>query len=276
MTDTTVDTSQTVPPAIEAEARDYGWTPKEDFRGPADKWQPANEYLEWAKRNGRMPKSEFDEFKRQFPAIRRENAELKTELGQVKETLKEFVEFSSKAEQRAYERARREIEQKAETAAASGDQAGVRQAMADLDNLQKPQDRPKPTETTQQKPPIDPTIQDWIERNSWYIKDRALNGYATDVYGELERSAPGMSVEERLAETKKRTIDKFPEKFGINPARENATRSVAEPSGNAAPRRNARTYENLPPDAKAACDKFVKTIPGYKREDYVRDFDWES
>lgn len=275
MTDTTVDTSQTIPPAIEAEAREYGWTPQDQFRGPSEKWQPADQYLDWAKRTGRVPKSQFDEIRRDFPVIKRQNDELKAELGQVRETLKEFVEFSSKAEQRAYERARKDIEAKAETAAAQGDQAGVRAAMADLDALQKPQERPKP-EPTQTQPRIDPAIQDWIGRNDWFNKDRSLNGYATDIYGELERSAPGMSVEERLAETKKRTIDKFPEKFGINPNRENATRTVAEPSGTPSRRTNGRTYENLPADAKAACDKFVRTIPGYKREDYVRDYAWES
>lgn len=275
MSDETVDeiTEQTSP-VSEAEARDYGWTAKEEFKGPAEKWRPADEYLQWAKQSGRLPKSEFDEFRRQFPAIRRENGELKAELGEVKQTLKEFVEFSSKAEQRAYERARKEIEAKIENAAANADQGAVRAGMAELDRLEKPHVAPEPKKTADVAPKVDPAIQDWLDKNQWYTRDKALNGYATEIYGELERSAPGMSTDERLAETRKLTIEKFPEKFGINPNRERAG-SVAEPRGDTGSRKRGKTYDDLPADAKKACDKFVKQIPGFKREDYLRDYEWE-
>lgn len=276
MSDVTVaDGGEALPnPAIEAEAKDYGWTPKDDFKGPADKWRPADEYLQWAKSSGRVPRKEFDEIRRQFPAIRKENKELKDKLGEVETALKEFVEFSGKAEQRAYERARKEIEGRIEAAAANADQNAARAAMAELDKLEKPQPKSEPKKANgQDVPKVDPAIQDWLDNNQWYTKDRTLNSYATDIFGDLERNAPGMSTEERLAETKKRTMDKFPEKFGINPDRDRAS-AVAEPR-TAGARRNAHSYENLPPEAKKACDKFVRTIPGYKREDYLRDYEWE-
>ena len=67
-------------------------------------------------------------------------------------------------------------------------------------------------------------------------------------------------------------MKEYPDKFG-NPRREQAS-SVAEPGSQAPRPKKGKTYDDLPPEAKAACDKFVRTIPGYKREDYVKEYDW--
>ena len=78
-----------------------------------------------------------------------------------------------------------------------------------------------------------------------------------------------------LAETKKRTMNKFPEKFGINTRREEPA-SVSTPSGQVTTQRSRKkTYDDLPAEAKSACDKFVKTIPGYTRDKYVAAYDWD-
>jgi hypothetical protein len=258
---------------VETEARDYGWAPKEQFKGPVDKWKPADEYLGWAKQVGRLPKSEFDAIKSQFPAIRQENQALKGELTEIKTTLNQFVEFSSKAEERAYNKARRELEARIETAATNADPVAARAAMAELEQL-KPEPKVEPKKVEAQTVAADPVIQDWISKEEWFTKSRALNAFATDEFGELERSKPGMPKADILAEVKRRTMEKFPEKFGINPARDNPV-TVASPSGQMRTPKRGKTYDDLPADAKVACDKFVKQIPGYTREQYVKQYDWD-
>lgn len=263
------------PDAHEQEAREYGWAPKEEFKGPESKWRPADDYLSWAKQAGRLPKGEFDELKKQFPAIRQENQQLKTQLDEIKGTLNQFVEFSNKAEERAYNKAKAEIEQRIEQAAANADPVAARAATAELQALKPEQPKPK---QEAEKPVVqfDPVIQDWIGKEEWFTKNRSLNAFATDVFGELEREKPGMSKAEMLAETKRRTVEKFPEKFGINPLREGAA-PVGTPSGQGAVRKSSKkTYDDLPAEAKHACDKFVKQIPGYTREKYVAAYDWEN
>lgn len=260
--------------ASEVEARDYGWAPKDQFKGPEGKWKPADQYLEWAKQTGRLPKSEFDEIKRQFPAIRQENQSLKAELGEIKSTLNQFVEFSSKAEERSYNRAKAELEAKIEAAANNGDAAGAKAGLRELEAL-KPESAPKPKADAAPTVPLDPVIQDWISKEEWFTKSPVLNTYAKDVFGKLESDKPGLSKAELLAETKRLTMEKFPEKFGINPMR-NGAPVVGDPSGATPPRKRGKTYDDLPPEAKKACDKFVKTIPGYKRETYVKDYDWDN
>ncbi len=258
----------------EQEARDYGWAPKEDFKGPESKWRPAEDYLSWAKQSGRLPKGEFDELKKQFPAMRQENQQLKSKLEEIQGTLTQFVEFSSKAEERAYNKAKTEIEQRIEQAAANADPVAARQATAELQALTPA--APKPVTETKPAVAVDPVIQDWISKEDWFTKDRALNAVATDIFGKLERDSPGMSQSDRLAQTKKLTMEKFPEKFGINPMREGAA-AVSTPSGQAAARKSSKkSYDDLPAEAKKACDKFVKQIPGYTRDKYVAAYDWEN
>jgi len=255
------------PNESEAEARKMGWVAKEEFRGDPDKWRPAEEFL--------------DRGKRILPIVLKDNERLQRNLDRVKDDLKELrestkeiVEFHTQAAKREYERGRRDIEAKIEAAAANADANTVRQEMVNLDNLTK-QNTPAPKKV-EPSIQVDPEIQDWITKETWFNRDRALNGYAIDVYDRLQRDKPGMTQAELLAETKRQTVDKFPEKFGINPNRENAA-SVATPSGgNGASRKNAKSYDNLPADAKKACDKFVKTIPGYTKEKYVADYDWEG
>lgn len=273
MSDAHAAEGDTSPDPHEVEARDYGWAPKDQFKGPETKWKPATEYLDWAKQTGRLPKSEFDEIKRQFPAIRQENQSLKAELGEIKSTLNQFVEFSSKAEERAFTRAKAELEAKIETAASNADPVAAKAAMRELEAL-KPE-APKPKADTAPTVPLNPVIQDWIGKETWFTRDKVLNAFATDTHEIMLRDKPGMSDGERLAETKRLTMEKFPEKFGINPMR-NGAAAVADPSGTTPPRKRGKTYDDLPAEAKKACDKFVRTIPGYKRETYVKDYEWDN
>jgi hypothetical protein len=273
-----------VPDPHEVEARDYGWAPKEEFKGPEEKWRPASDYLDWAKKAGRLPKGEFEELKKLGPAIRQENQQLKAQLGEIKDTLSQFVEFSNKAEERAFNKAKAEIEAKIELAAANADPVAARQATQELQAL-----KPEPAKKVAEERPapqknFDPEIQDFLAKENWYSavdshgtpKNPTLYTFATEVFGELERDKPGMATAERLAETKRRTMEKFPEKFGINPMREGAA-SVATPSGQAATRKSTKkTYDDLPPEAKKACDKFVKQIPRYTRDKYVAAYDWDN
>lgn len=253
---------------VEDRARRLGWVPKDDFKGDPERWRPADEFL-----------SRGEQI---LPILRRDNEKLHDKLSKFErmlaekdEATREVLEFTRKSEERAYQRARSDIQREIEAAAANADPNMVRQKMAELDQLE--QNKPVAPKVEKKDTPaaVDPEIQDWLSKNDWYARDRALNGYATDIWSQLERDAPGMTTAERLAETKKRTVDKFPEKFGINPKREGAA-AVAEPGSAATGRKKTgKTYEDLPADAKRACDRFVKMIPGYTKEDYIKNYEWD-
>jgi len=256
-----------VSPDVERRARNVGWVPKEEFRGDPAKHVTAEEFLQ---RSDSL-----------MPLLRRDNDKLHKRVNDLEGILKEtrdaqreLLEFTSKSEERAYAKARAELQAQAEAAAANADQAGVRHAMHQMEALEKPfKPSPRPVE---QPVNVDPTIQSWIAREDWYRNSQTLKGYAIDTFGEIEREHPGLTVEQMLDETKRRTMDKFPEKFGINPRRE-APASVATPSGGNAPtpKRNDRTFAHLPQESKNQFARMKRTIPDLDPEVFASYYQWD-
>jgi hypothetical protein len=217
-----------------------------------------------------------------LPLLQRDNEKLhrgmtrlEKRLEEQSRTFEEFQKFTSEAQKREYERGKREAEAKLDNAIQSADVDGARQARRELAELENNKPVPKTETKTETKQEVDPVFQSWMDENPWFGKDPALSGFANKVFAQLENSQPGQSHAERLAETRKRVVEKFPEEFGINPRREGAATVAAPQGGSAPPKKKGKTYDDLPPDAKKACDKYVRTIPGYTREKYCKDYEWD-
>lgn len=271
MSEAATETTETVQvePAIVDRARRLGWRPQEEYRGTRE-WVPADKFIETAENELPVLRENFRRLDSRYV---KDVGDLKTQLAEMKDTLKDFREFASRGEQRAYERARKELEDKRDVAVAHADTESFKAAQRELDELDKTV-KPKAVET--EKPKVeapDPAITAWIAENAWFTTDATMMAYAKAQDQFLMGTKPGMPVAERLAEVRERTKKEFPEKFG-NPRREQASTTVAEPGAPPSRQKKGKSYDDLPPEAKAACDKFVKSIPGFKREDYVKDYDW--
>lgn len=266
---TEAQTNGATPPPneIEDRARKMGWVAKEEFKGDPDRWRPADEFV--SRGENLLPILQANNRK-----LEGRLADMETKNKQLLETMEELTVFTRTATERERKKAREEALAEITEAAKTADPeraSRAAQTLSAIDAAPAPQRTEQRTEP--EKPKADPEIQAWIGENKWFNTSPKLNGYALETYGELERDAPGMSTAERLAETKKRTMEAYPEAFGMS--KRATAASVASPSGGPAPKKG-RTYDDLPADAKRACDKFVGTIKGYKREDYVRDYDWSS
>lgn len=256
------------PSEAEVKAMRLGWVPKDQFKGDPEKHRSAEEFLE--RGVNMLPLLQRDNEK-----LHRSMSRLEKRLEDQSRTFEEFQKYSSGAEERAYKRAKAELEGKLDNAIQSADVAGAQQVRRELAALED--DRPKPAKVEERsdKPKVEPVFQEFMDENPWFNSDPALQGYAVKEFGKLEREQPGRSQKELLAETKKRVMDKFPEEFGINPRREAASAVASPNGGTASPKKKGKTYDDLPADAKKACDKFVKTIPGYTRDKYVAAYDWD-
>lgn len=266
----------------ETTARRMGWRPKDEFKGDAAKWVDAETFV--AERWDDLPK-----LRRTVRDMETGFKRLEGQLKEQTEVFSNYRDFASRAEQRAYERARGELEAKLQVAVASADTEGFKQVQAELKQLEKDTPPGKPataaTTTTERKvdTPAEPPreITEWIAENPWFNSDLELHEAAKSLDAGLRASHPGMPYSERLAMVKERVMRNYPEKFGAN-ARRDAPSSVANPGGATPPRKKGKTYDDLPPEAKKACDKYVKTIPPdkngkkYTRDDYVRDYDWSD
>jgi hypothetical protein len=265
---------------IEPTARRMGWRPKEEFKGDESKWTDAESFV--AERFDDLPK-----LRRTVRDMTEKFSRVEGELRETKQVLTDFREFASRSEQRAYERARYELQAKQMVAVASADTEAYAKVQAEIEQLDKntkPQTTAKPAGETartdgQVVTPPPKAITDWIGNNPWFNDDQELHEVAKGFDSALKRAHPGMDLEERLALVKAKVQQNYPEKFG-NPRRD-AAGSVLTP-GASPQRKKGKTYDDLPAEAKKICDRFVKTIPPdrngkkFTREQYVAAYDWSG
>jgi hypothetical protein len=278
---------------LEAKARRMGWKPSEEFRGPQHLWKDADTYVRAGEQELPVLRERYRALDDRFSKQERELTTTKSAIEDVKKTLSDFVDFSHKSEQRAYDKAKKELMAQMRQATAMADTAAFDAAEARLNQVEQEQRQATVAVTTkveekkpdQFQPP--PEVQLWVNDNPWFNNDVTLRAYATALHGDLLSRSPNLSIRDNLAEVRKTVMDRFPDKFGgtrmekkvektetkENENRERAaavsTSSVTTESGNRQAAGKKKTYNDLPAEAKAACDKFVKEIPKYTREEYV-------
>ena len=113
--------------------------------------------------------------------------------------------------------------------------------------------------------------QRWVGENQWYSTNRKLGRFADGIAEEV--IADGYQGAAYFSELTKRVQDEFPEEFkNPNQSRPTGVEASGELSTTTS---KAKNYKNLPADAKAACDGFVKE--GFMtREAYVESYEFED
>ena len=270
------DTSNNAQPSAEVlhEAESQGWVPKERFRGNESDWVDAETFV----KRGREI----------LPILRKNNENLIKDLNQTKEQLKEFKEaaeefkkFQREAYERKaaeYERRIQEIKESRAQAISDGDGQKVN-ALDDAldaakDELKEAKQAAKDAEKTPTQPSsdaLDPGLQAWLDKNTWFGQDKRMTGIVNGIGESLRLEFPLLKGQEFLDKLDEVLAEEFPNKFG----KQTPTSRVESGSGRASrgSSSNAQTYDNLPAEAKAACDRFVKQKL-MTREQYVADFDW--
>jgi hypothetical protein len=206
----------------------------------------------------------------------------KASMNELRATTEEFKKFQSEA----YARKAQELETQISTLKQARSQAisdgdGTKATAMDdiIDGLKEEVREAK--ESAKAKPVVkeastslDPSLQSWLGRNEWFGKDARLTAQ-TNALGEvLRKENPGLIGDAFLKKLDEVLEEEFPAKFG----KEKRTPGFSAESGSGRGKSssgNAHSYQNLPTEAKAACDRFVKQKIMTK-EQYVQDYDWSE
>ena len=247
-----------------------GWKSEEDWKGDPPKrgFQTAKEFLEI---DGKVN-----------AILKERNGKLIEDVSGLRETMALLVKDSAENKRKALEKERLahekekaqiidKLTQKRREAITDGD---VEQA----DVLDSQIDKVKAA-----TPPVGPSQEylGWHSDNEWYASPEEVPSNPKHA----EMSAEADIIAARLWDTGRYNTEKehleavtqhikrmFPEQF------ENPNRG--EPSATETTRATKtsekKSYTNLPAEAKAACDSFVKDIPGYTREDYMKAYEWDD
>lgn len=234
-------------PPVEDEARRLGWRPKDEFKGDESKWIDAETFVA----KGREI----------LPIVQANNKALEKKVAEMEKTMAEAREFFSKSEKRAYEAALKDIEARMDAAVDAGDVATARAITKEATELAaEMKAAPKPD-----APKANPVFDSWMEENPWFNVDDDLTAYARGL------SFPaGTPDDEQLKLIAAKVKKAFPHKF------ENARRAqpaAVEGAANGS-RKAAKGWADLPPEARAQADRFIKSGFVKDRDAYVKDYQW--
>jgi len=268
--DQTTDQIVDAPDAeIEARARQMGWHPKSEFNGDDSKWVDAAEFV----RRGEEVLPILRHTNRRLEEqLRTQNAELDKMRGLIaagQESIAALQEHQAEALQRATEKARRELLAELKAAKRDGDVDREVEITDALDKVRTQESEiaavreglkrapaPAPASKPEQDTPP-PELAAWMADNPWFGNDQRKTQRALGIAQEL-RSYPEYDT---LAprEFYDKVVEVMEQRSG--------TRSAASKVGNgrpahAAPASDAPTYDNLPAEAKAACDQQAKKLVG--------------
>lgn len=238
-----------------------GWVPQDKFRGDSSKWVDAKTFVEKGENELPILRERLrDSLRKQDEAIR--------DLGELKETVKDFRGYMTQVEERAYKRAKRDLEAQREAAKDAGDFNKYDEVTQELTELET---NAKPVEKREVKPdPMkDPVFTGWAGENKWFQDDPERAAYANSYGAYLNQTKPHLIGRAFLDEVSNAVKKQFPDKFE-NPRRNDAPR--VESGGNGAKGKSGgKSFDDLPADAKAACLRFEKQKL-VTRADYVKDY----
>lgn len=245
----------------EVEARKMGWTDKEDFKGDPNHHIDAETFYKRAVEYMPIAKATIRKLSARLDAAERE--------------AKRAAEFFSKAEQRAYERALADIRAEQEAAVESGDLDAHRRAAEKLDKLEKPTAAVAEDDDDDEERRAE-EFADWGKANKWYATNAVMQAYADAQAQKIAKTKNGFLSRADLDAVAEKVREKFeddyPDEFGktAKPKPRNPVEGVSQSRG----KPGGKTYNDLPPEAKAMCDKWVKNGTIKSRDDYVKNYAW--
>ena len=259
------------------EASSQGWVAKDKFRGKEEEWVDAETFV----KRGREI----------LPILRKNNENLLKELNQTKQSLNEFRQTAAefkKFQKESYEKKASELESQIAALKTSRSQAitdGDGQKATAIDDaidglkeeVKEAKANAKEDARTTVAPPstvVDPRLQSWLDRNEWFGKDTRLTKQANALGEDLREKNPGLMGDAFLEELDKALAEEFPTKFGKEDKR---TPNYQAESGSGRGRQTSgkHSYDNLPDDAKKACDRYIKQGLMKDRAEYIAAYEWE-
>lgn len=246
----------------ESEAKTSGWVPQDQWKGPADRWVDARTFVQRGEQFFPFVQAKLKKSLEKIDVLEG----TVNELREGNKQFREFHEQSLAREKREREKVISELEAARKKAVSEGDG----EAFAEADRkLQEARSQPQPKESNGP----DPETQAWLNENPWYNSDPTLQAVADGFAGLVKRTKSHLSGKAFLDEVARLTREEVPHKFQ-NQRRDTVT--TEDHTRKTVSNSKAKTYENLPSDARAACDRFVKTIPGFTKEAYLSQYEWSE
>lgn len=270
------DTNVSVPDpaerqALESKARQMGWAPKTEWRGPGERWIDAPDFI-------RRGEELLPIVNAQNRSLRDQLAQTQVQLREAAEAIEALKEFNSKSNREELTRSREELAVKIKQARDDGDTKAeleltekFTEAGDALREAKTSKAKVSPAAATTSTVPAE--FQQWAGENPWFEKDEAKTDFALGVSQRIRLSQPSLQGRAFLDEVARRVNAQFDP-----PRRTAASKVEGAQGGNGSPQGGGdqgKGYSDLPADAKAACDKDAKRLVGPTRA-FKTVADWQK
>lgn len=267
----------------DARARAMGWVPKEEYRGPAERWKDASTFVKDGEENLPVLRERLRDTTRKFSELenqtRRQQADFNERAARLERMSTVALNRQRAQIEHSYEAAKREAVNFADTARYEQLEKDQRQALHQHDTVAyeaatyKPapqQNRGNPQLTEEQSR----TLDGWTARNSWFAVDAEMNAVAQAQHTRLMREKPGLSLDDNLRATEDYVRQRYPERFSIS-ATARGPAPVESGSRRATSGQRAKGINELPAEARRAGESFVRQKIYKDLNEYAKEF-WEQ
>jgi hypothetical protein len=248
---------------VETQARNLGWSPKEQFKGKPENWVDAETYVNRGEQIMPILRRNNEKLTGELNGTKGELAKLQAALAASQTAIEELKNFNSAMARDRAKDTKKELIDGITEARTAGDVAREVQLQDQLNetNAAIREAEKKPEVVTPPTPPVDPGLaaakaafDSWKSDNPWYesdpIKQSIADGFAkklrkdgNELTGRAFFDEVGKQVEAYTASTRR------PPDRVEGGGRGTGTGGGASPAG--------QSYADLPPEAKAACEKCV-------------------
>lgn len=262
--------------AVAKEARLFGWVPREEFRGSDDEWVDADVFVKRGKEINPI-------LRKNNETLLKKLEEKSKEIDSIKADVQEFKKFQKESFERKQvelEVQIAELKTRKREAIAEGNGDLVVDIDDQIDEIKEAQREAK--EEAKKKPeaeapkaadiPEDPALQAWLGKNTWFGQDTEMTDMANGLGASVRRQFPHLSGQAFLDKLDDKIVEYFPQKVLGNKARGSAVDSSGDVRGGSG--NGKKSYDNLPADAKQACDRFIKNGWIKNKQEYVDSYDW--
>lgn len=270
-------------PELSAEQRasQLGWKSQEQFEGPADKWVPAEEFLERADHVMPIMRENNRRLQSELAAERQAREKLESALNDMRDSVEAMKEYQTAETERQVKKARGELLAQLKQAKTEGDvdlevrlTSELSQVDADLRVAEESREAAGKQEKQEKKPEptavqLPPDFVAWKAQHDWYGKDFRKTSLANGIAAEL-RSDPanshlvGKAFFDLLDEHLTETFDKL---YGAHQSggKVEGGGSQRPSGGGSGGGGGKKSYASLPADARAVCDRQESRMVGPNR-----------
>lgn len=267
-----------IPAEVIAEAKSMGWSPKENFRGNAEKWVDADEFVERGKNLMPLLRANNERLQKELLTRDAKIDTLTQKLEGATVAIQKLEHHYTEANKQAVQVAKNQLKAELKEARESNDVDAEQQILGQLDTIREaertaaaqPEKKDPPNQPVENKSDLSPEFKQWHADNPWFGPDKKKTKEVSRIAEDLRDEGTTLVGRDFMDEC----VRIYEEKNGTPPADDLPPNKVE----GAAPRRSGtatKGFASLPQAAKEACWADAEDLVGPNKR-YKTMAEWEK